>query len=58
MVFPRSVIHFWDQFFKNVIWPIPNPSFWRHSKFGAKEAEICLSNTIGENGHNSNVLKH
>ena len=31
-VFSRLVIPFWDQFLKTVIlWPIPNPSFWRHS---------------------------
>ena len=31
-VFSRLVIPFWDQFLKIVIlWPIPNPSFWRHS---------------------------
>ena len=49
IIFSRLVIHFWDQFFKTVIlWPIPNPSFWRHSKVGSKETEICISSTNGE----------
>ena len=37
MVFSRLVI----QFFKILIWPIPNPSFWHYSKIGSKEAQIC-----------------
>ena len=49
MLFRRLVIHFWGQFFKNVIlWPIFNPSFWHHSKTGSKEDQICISSTISE----------
>ena len=49
MVFSRIVIHFSDQFFKIVMWwPIHNPSVWRHSKIGSKEAQICTSSTVGE----------
>ena len=37
------------QCFKIVIlWPIPNPRFWRHSKTGSKVAQICISNTVCE----------
>ena len=49
MVFLRLVIHFSDQFFKIVIlWPIHNPSVWRHSKIELKEAQICTFSTSGE----------
>ena len=49
MFFFRLVIPFWDQAFKIMIWPIPNPSFWCHSNIGSKETQICVSNTICEN---------
>ena len=26
---------------------IPNCLFWLHAKIGSKEAQICISNTIG-----------
>ena len=35
---------FWGKFFKIVIlWLILNLLFWRHSKSGSEEAQICLS---------------
>ena len=49
MDFSRLVIHFWDQF---VIWPIHNPSFWRHSKIRSKEPQIWISSIIGKKGQN------
>ena len=53
MIFLRLVIHFSDQFFKIVIlWPIHNPSVWRHSKIELKETQICTFSTNGENGQN------
>ena len=45
-VFFRLVIHFEDQTFKFMIWSIPNPPFWCHSKISSKETQICISNTI------------
>ena len=49
MVFLRLVIHFSDQFFKIVIlWPIHNPSVWRHSKIELKQAQICTFSTNSE----------
>ena len=49
MSFTRLRIHFWDQSSKTVIlWPIPNPSLWRHARTASKDAQICISSTIGK----------
>ena len=49
MAFSRLVTDFWDQFLKiMILWIILNTSFWRHSKVGSQDAQICISRAIGE----------
>ena len=53
MVFSNLVIPFRDQLFKiMILLPIPSTSFWRYSKIGSKEAEICISSTVGKKDQN------
>ena len=59
MVFSRLVIHFQDWCSETVIlWSIPNPSFWHHSKTGQKRPKFVHLVLLIKKSQNPYIMKH